>query len=175
MKVQAAVLTETKKIALGVLLLSVIMVIVFAVLGYFDYTVSLGALLGACGAIANFFFMAMTVQNITQQIHGVRKAGNHPQSEVAIKPTDTDELDLSDLEQEDDPLTPEEEADLREQTVWAKRKMQRSYGMRMLFMVAVGVVGLKVSVFHPVATLVPFLFPRIVISIWSLLSGKKGA
>jgi len=172
MKVQQAVKVETQKIAWGVLLLTVIMVAVFAILGYFDYTVPLGALLGACGAVANFFFMAMTVQRITEQIHGVRK--NNTSKEDQNQST-ADETADNGEEEQDDPLTPEEEADLREQTVWAKKKMQRSYSMRMLLVVIVGVIGLKVSCFHPVAVLVPFLFPRVVIFITSVLTGKKGA
>lgn len=175
MKVQQAVKVETRKIASGVFLLSVIMVIVFAILGYFDYTVPLGTLLGALGAIGNFFFMAMTVQKITEQIHGVKK--NLPKESLEKKEEEPKNQDLLDLDEaeEEDPLTPEEEADLREQTIWAKKKMQRSYAIRMLVVVCIGVIGLKAPVFHPVAVLIPFLFPRIIIFITSVLTGKKGA
>ena len=54
MKVQQAVRTETKKIAQGVILLSVLMISVFLILGRFDYTVLLGAMLGSLAAVANF-------------------------------------------------------------------------------------------------------------------------
>ena len=62
MKVQKAVLKETGHIAIGVLIADVIMCIVFALLKKFDYTVVLGALLGTGIAVANFFFLGVTLQ-----------------------------------------------------------------------------------------------------------------
>ena len=62
MKVQKAVLKETEHIAIGVLIADVIMCIVFALLKKFDYTVVLGALLGTGIAVANFFFLGVTLQ-----------------------------------------------------------------------------------------------------------------
>ena len=61
-KIEPAVKLESKRIAIGVLAMSVIMEIVFVVLGRFDYTVLLGNLLGGGWAILNFFLMALAVQ-----------------------------------------------------------------------------------------------------------------
>lgn len=61
-KIEPAVKSESKRIAIGVLAMSVIMEVVFVVLGKFDYTVLLGNLLGGGWAIVNFFIMAMAVQ-----------------------------------------------------------------------------------------------------------------
>lgn len=61
-KIEPAVKLETKHIAIGVAAMSVLMEIVFVVIGQFDYTVLLGGLAGAAIAILNFFFMAMDVQ-----------------------------------------------------------------------------------------------------------------
>ncbi|MDO4286205.1 MAG: ATP synthase subunit I [Eubacteriales bacterium] len=61
-KIEPAVKSESKRIAIGVLAMSVIMEIVFVVLGKFDYTVLLGNLLGGGWAILNFFIMALAVQ-----------------------------------------------------------------------------------------------------------------
>ena len=171
MKIQKAVWMETRKIAIGVLILSVLMVFAFIGLGDFDYTVLLGALMGVAGAIGNFFFMALTVQQITQQIHGVKR-----KKEVTAEKQENETDAVADPfeEAEEEPLTAEEEADLREQTVWAKKKMQRSHALRMLVVVIIGVIGLKVSCFHPVSVMVPFLFPRIVIMINSFIEKKKG-
>ena len=65
MKVQPAVQAETKKMALGVGVLTVLMIAVFLVIRQFDYTVLLGALLGFAAAVGNFFLMALTVQKVT--------------------------------------------------------------------------------------------------------------
>jgi hypothetical protein len=71
LKLQKAVKDETVFVALGSIILSVIMVIVFFVLhGVFpekvpmDLTVIIGAVGGCAVAIGNFFLMAVTVQKV---------------------------------------------------------------------------------------------------------------
>ena len=71
MKLQKAVKDETFFVALGSIILSVIMVIVFFVLhGVFpervpmDLPVIIGAVGGCAVAIGNFFLMAVTVQKV---------------------------------------------------------------------------------------------------------------
>ena len=53
------VLTETAIILAGELICSAAMVGIFALLGKFDSTVLLGAVVGALAATLNFFFMAL--------------------------------------------------------------------------------------------------------------------
>ena len=62
-KVDPTVLKETRFIAAGVLILSVLMQAVFLILGKWDYTVLLGNLYGAAVAVGNFFLMGLTVQH----------------------------------------------------------------------------------------------------------------
>ena len=66
-KIEPAVKHESRDIAIGVTVMSVIMVIVFAVIGKFDYTVLLGTLLGGGFAILEFFLMALAVQKSVQR------------------------------------------------------------------------------------------------------------
>ena len=66
MKIQPAVREQTKAVAVGVCILTALMVGVFLVIGKFDWTVLTGALLGASAGIANFFLMALTVQGRTR-------------------------------------------------------------------------------------------------------------
>jgi len=47
--------------ALGCAICSVVVVILFAVFGYFDYTVLIGAAVGFLLAVGNFFFMSLGV------------------------------------------------------------------------------------------------------------------
>lgn len=58
---------ETAVIAVGEVILSAVMVGVFAALGYFEVNVLWGALLGAGVTIANYFFMAVTVSLAADQ------------------------------------------------------------------------------------------------------------
>lgn len=55
------VFRETGIIAVGEVILSAVMVAVFAALGYFQMNVLWGALAGCLVMIANYFFMAVTV------------------------------------------------------------------------------------------------------------------
>ena len=53
------VLKQTGILAIGQAVCVAAMVGVFALLGYFDYTVALGGLMGAIVAVLNFLFMAI--------------------------------------------------------------------------------------------------------------------
>lgn len=64
MKIQKATMRETLRIAAGVTVFSIVMNIVFAVIGQWDYKVLLGTLLGGTFAVANFLAMGLTVQKI---------------------------------------------------------------------------------------------------------------
>lgn len=59
MNTRKFILRETALLALGESLCSAAMVGLFALLGYFDYKVVLGAVLGSLIAVGNFFFMAI--------------------------------------------------------------------------------------------------------------------
>lgn len=63
MKIDKTVRQETVYIAAGTLILSVLMQAVFLIIGKWDYTVLLGNILGAIGAVMNFFLMGLTVQS----------------------------------------------------------------------------------------------------------------
>lgn len=62
-KVDPVVRRETVYIAVSMLALSAIMELVFLALGYFDYTVPLGNLLGGGIGVLNFFLMGLGVQS----------------------------------------------------------------------------------------------------------------
>ena len=63
MKIDKTVRQETVYIAVGTLILSALMQDVFLIIGKWDYTVLLGNILGAIGAVMNFFLMGLTVQS----------------------------------------------------------------------------------------------------------------
>ena len=153
-KVQPTVRQETSKIAAGTLILSVVMILVFLLLGRFDITVLLGALLGSAAAIGNFFLLGLSVQMAAEKMNGVR----FPSYEEA-------EADLEDGEELAPPVSPELQQ--------AKRSMQLSYSGRLFLLAIVGILGLTLPCFHAVATVVPFLFPRIVIFLNGMLNKKE--
>ncbi len=152
MKVQPAVQAETKKMALGVCVLTVLMIAVFLIIRQFDYTVLLGAVLGAFAAVGNFFLMALTVQKVTDS--------------MPVLPKQEPEKD-GETEEE------EKEQPLSEEAARAGKKMQLSFLLRMLMLWAVAVLAITAPIFHPWASLLPMLFPRIVIALRSLFENKQ--
>ena len=66
-RIDRVVKTETKYMAVWVVILSAVMQAVFLVIGHWDYTVLLGNLLGGTAVVLNFFGMAVTVQNAVQK------------------------------------------------------------------------------------------------------------
>ena len=63
-KPQETIIRETKRIAAGVTMLFVIMLIIYAVLGKLSPAVVLGGVLGSAYAVLNFFMLGMTVQKV---------------------------------------------------------------------------------------------------------------
>ena len=61
-KPQQRIVKETKRIAVGTVIMLVVMLAVYAVLGKFTVGVLLGGLLGSAYAIFNFFLLGMTLQ-----------------------------------------------------------------------------------------------------------------
>lgn len=63
MKIDSTVKRETRYIALMAIALSLLMELVFIVIGQWSYKVLLGNIIGAGVAVLNFFLMGLTVQN----------------------------------------------------------------------------------------------------------------
>lgn len=61
-KPQQSIVKETKRIAVGTVIMLVVMLAVYAVLGKFTVGVLLGGLLGSAYAVFNFFMLGMTLQ-----------------------------------------------------------------------------------------------------------------
>ncbi len=154
MTVSPAVKAETKKMALGVGVLSLLMIAAFLVIGRFDWTVLTGALLGGAAAIGNFFLMALTVQKVTDEM-------------PVLPPREAKEENENGEEEE------EKEAPLSDEAKQMGKKMQLSYTLRMLLMAGVAALGVSLPVFHSVACLIPMLFPRIVIALRGLIDSKQ--
>ncbi len=67
-KPQDAVIKETIHIAIGTVVMSAIMVVVFVLVGQFSLSVVWGTLTGLITAVGNFFLMAMNVQSVTTNL-----------------------------------------------------------------------------------------------------------
>ena len=145
---------ETLRIAAGTLLLSAMMVFIFVLLGKFNVTVLAGALLGSAAAIGNFFLLGLSVQAAAEKMNGVQLP-SYAEAEEG----------LEDGEEVAAPDSPELQQ--------AKRAMQASYTGRLFLLAVVGILGLTLPCFHAVATVVPFLFPRLIIFYYGVINKKE--
>lgn len=159
MKIQAPVRQETKKIAIGVAVLSLLMLLVFTVIGYFDLTVLWGTLLGGGFAVLNFFLMALTVQQAAEQMNGVTLPPKEETEEIPAE---------NGVEQPVKEELPQQKK--------ARSMVQRSYMFRLGLTAVVAVLAVKSPLFHAVPAIIALFFPRIVITIQPLLQKiRKGA
>ncbi|MBQ9197805.1 MAG: ATP synthase subunit I [Clostridia bacterium] len=154
MTIQPAVKQETKKIAVGVCLLSVLMVGVYLIIGRFSLPVLFGALLGAAFAVFNFFLMALSVQQAAEKMNGVQLP---PEEESA----------------EDAPSDENAKAELSPQAKQARRNMQLSYTGRMALLVAMAAIAYFAPGIDAVPALLAQLFPRLTIFIEGILLKKE--
>ena len=161
MKIQPAVKQETQRIAAGTLILSAVMILVFIVIGEFDFTVIWGTLLGSAAAVGNFFLLGLSVQQAAEKMNGVKMESYA-------------EKDAREESEEKDPDEPEKDPAAETPEIrQAKRSMQTSYTLRMLLMGVTAVIGISAPIFHSVATLIPLLFPQIVIHLTSLIQSHR--
>ena len=154
MKIQDPVKQETKKIAIGVSVLSVVMILGYAALGRLNSAVVYGTLLGGGYAAFNFFLMAMTVQHAAEQMNGVRLP-------------DEEETTAEEASAEQKEELPEQKA--------ARGIVQKSYYLRLVLTAVVIVLAIKAPVFDAVPTVIAQFFPRIVITMQPVLQKiRKG-
>lgn len=158
MKIDPAVRKQTERVAAGTAVLTVLMIAIFLILGKFDYTVLLGALLGFLTAVGNFFLMALTVQHLTGSMPALPMEEETPEDEDA-------DADEKEKEKAKKPLSTEARQ--------AGRKMEISFVLRLLMIGLVALVALKAPVFNPWAVLIPLLFPNIVIMLLKNSIGRR--
>lgn len=151
MKVQETIRRETSKIGIGTVILTGVMLLIFALLGKMDYTVILGALLGCVVAVLDFFLLGLTVQSAAEL-----------QATVPTAPRSEDD-------EEQQPVETEEQRAVSKQI---RQKMQMSQMGRMLMMVVCGGLGALAPCFNLIATVLPLLFPKTVIYARTLLEKK---
>ena len=152
MKIEPAVREQTKAVAVGVLILTVLMIGVFLVIGQFDWTVLTGAALGAVTGIANFFLMAMTLQKAADGME------NYPAPAPEAEEGQEDEKD----------------APLSEGAKKGRSSYRLSYALRMLGVGAVAALGVALPFFNTYAVLIPLLFPGLVIRVIGMRAQKGG-
>ena len=65
------------------------------------------------------------------------------------------------------------EQEIAELTLEMKNRMKLSYNLRMIALFALMVVGISVFKFDPIATILPILFPTIVIRVLQIMEARR--
>ena len=145
MKPDREVLRETGRLAVGVLIMALVMLGVYAVLGRLSAAVALGGLYTSLLTVVNFFLMGLTVQGITGR--------------AAEKQRDEQEMAAISKEMEN--------------------RMKFSRSMRMVGLFGLIVLGITVFKFEALPTILPIVFPTVVIRVMQIIdmksSGSKGS
>ena len=134
---------ETSIIALGELIVSALIIAVFAIIGKLDYTVLLGALLGSAVIVLNFLFISIGTNNAIDRIMEIR--GNAAMSEEEIA------------------------AFTKENTAKLQSTVQLSYFIRLISMLAALVLALLTKQFNVIATAIPLFMLRPIIYVSELV------
>lgn len=153
-KIDAVVLRETLFVSVWVLILSAIMEAIFLIAGFWDYTVLLGNLLGAVGAVLYFFLMGLTVQKAIER-------DRHDPTAISEK------AEASDSGNADREPSEGLHRD-------ARQLMAMSQTLRMLMLVVIGVIGAVFNCFNLIAVLIPYFFPRIAVMLRPLFLKREG-
>lgn len=134
---------------LGEVAVAALTMAVYLLIGKFGWGVVCGSLLGTAVALANFLWMAASVDRLTKQILDAR--GKEDWSEE------------------------QQETFIQEHKSTATQKIRLSFLVRNIVMIALLIVALTSRWFDPVATLIPLLMFRPLIALAGWVQRKKEA
>lgn len=137
---------ETAIIALGEAIVSGIIIAVFALLGKFDHTVALGALLGSLVIVLNFLFLSISTNKAVDKIMALRPDGEMDDEQAAKF--------------------------AQENAVRLQATVKLSFIIRTLSMLAALVVAFLTGVFNLIATVIPLLMLRPIIYVTEIFRRK---
>ncbi len=139
---------DTIVLAIGELIVSAVTILIFVLLGKFDYKVVTGAALGSLVMIANFFALSVAVDKAINRFIEMRGSA---------------EMD-------------DEEAEefAKKQGMAIQNMMTKSYLTRSFTMIAALIIALLTKQFNVIATAVPLLMQRPLIYASEFIKRKRG-
>ena len=153
---------EILALCIGEVLVAAAVCIVFLILGEFDYTVPLGAMLGVIVTVLNFVVLCISVNRAIDKYLGEDEI-KRVQAELEA------ERDATDTDEENDAAA----RFARENQMKVQNAVKLSYIVRMIVMVGALVASALVGVFNLIATVIPLLMFRPILSISEMIKGKE--
>ena len=148
MKKQNVALRETGLILLGEIVVSLLICAVYLIIGHFSYKVVTGVCLGSAVIVLNFLFLSLSTNRSIDEFLRLRG---------------TEEMDDE-----------EAEAFAQKYQMQIQNKAKLSLIIRMITMVAALVVAFILKYFDVLATLIPLLMFRPIITVETLIRSRLG-
>ena len=165
---------EITLLAVGEALVGAIITAVFLLIGKFNYTVPLGALLGGVVTVFNFVFLSIAVNRAiddAMKVYEARQAEKSKAEENADTPTDST---VTEADTGEEPYDDEAAQFARENAAKITNAVKLSYIVRTVSVIVTLVLAFITKQFNVLATVIPLLCLRPILTLSELLRKKGG-
>lgn len=168
---------EITILALGEFIIGAVISLIFFLVGKFNYTVPLGAVLGGAVTVFNFVFLSITVNRAVDEAMRNYEAKQAEKAAKSLGQQENVQLTESDTENEDadsDPYDDEAAKFARENAAKINNAVKLSYIVRTASVVITLVLAFITKQFNVLATVIPLMCMRPILTVSELLKRKGG-
>ncbi len=167
---------EITILALGEVVVGALISAIYLLLGKFNYTVPLGSLLGGAVTVFNFVFLSIAINRAIDDAMKAYKAKQAEKSATALgeesSPENTSEI--NETEDEADPYDDDAAKFARENSAKITNAVKTSYLVRTASVVITLVLAFITKQFNVLATVIPLLCMRPLLTVSEILRKKGG-
>jgi len=161
-------------LALGEALIGAILTAIYLLIGKFDYTVVLGALLGGTVTVFNFIFLSIAVNRAVDDAMKNYEARKNENAIVTDTVTEEKAEDSEEQETEADAFDDEAAKFAKENAAKITNAVKLSYIVRTASVVITLVVAFLTKQFNVITTVIPLLCLRPILTVSELIRRKGG-
>ena len=164
---------EITLLAIGEVLVGAIITGIFLLIGKFNYTVPLGSLLGGAVTVFNFVFLSIAVNRAIDDAMKIYEARQAEKIKAAENSEATAEASAEDIDNEE-PYDDEAAKFARENAAKITNAIKLSYIVRTASVIITLAVAFITKQFNVLATVIPLLCLRPLLTLAELLRKKGG-
>ncbi|MBE6537148.1 MAG: hypothetical protein E7673_04260 [Ruminococcaceae bacterium] len=161
---------EIITLAIGEVIIGILISAVYLLIQKFDYKVPLGSLLGGAVTVFNFIFLSVSVNRAIDEAMANYNARQIKKPDVVIEETGS----VSDTSEDADPYDDETAKFAQENAAKITNAVKVSYIVRTASVVIVLAVAFITKQFNVLATVIPILAFRPILTLSELLKKKGG-
>ena len=161
---------ETVILTLGEALISAIVTAVYLLVESFDYTVPLGAALGAVVTVFNFIFLSIAVNRAVDKVLKNYEARQNEKPAVVVEPSG----EVSEDDENEEPYNDEAARFAQENAAKITAAVKLSYIVRTASVLVTLVLAFITKQFNVLATVIPILCFRPILTVSELIRRKRG-